>query len=38
MREQGATDQIADATGLKGGGRLEVFEFEEDAAGGVWSA
>ena len=33
MREQGAADQVADAAGFEGGGGLEVFEFEEDAAG-----
>ena len=31
--EEGAADQVAHAAGLEGGGRLEVFEFEEDAAG-----
>lgn len=39
VREEGAADQVADAAGLEGGGGLEVFEFEEDAAvggGGVW--
>ena len=34
--EEGAADQVADAAGFEGAGRLEVFEFEEDAAwGGV---
>lgn len=27
-------DEVADATGLEGAGRLEVFEFQEDAAVG----
>ncbi len=34
MREEGAADQVADAAGLEGAARLEVFELEEDAAGG----
>ena len=33
--EEGAADQVADASGLEGAGGLEVFEVEEDAAGGV---
>lgn len=32
VREEGAADEVADAAGLEGGGGLEVFEFEEDAA------
>ncbi len=27
-----AVDEVADAAGFKAAGRLEVFEFEEDAA------
>ena len=34
MCEEGAADQVADAAGLEGAGGLEVFELEEDAAGG----
>ena len=34
--EEGAADQVADTTGLEGAGWLEVFELEEDAAGGVF--
>lgn len=34
VREEGAADEVADAAGLEGGGGLEVFEFEEDAAVG----
>lgn len=34
VREEGAADEVADAAGLEGGGGLEVFEFEEDAAAG----
>ena len=30
--EEGAADQVADAAGFEGAGRLEVLEFEEDAA------
>ena len=37
MCEEGAADQIANTAGLERGGGLEVFEFEEDAAGEVWS-
>ncbi len=33
MHEEGAADQVADAAGLEGAARLEVFELEEDAAG-----
>lgn len=36
--KEGAADQVANAAGLEGGGGLEVFEFEEDAAVGGWSA
>ena len=32
--EEGAANQVANAAGLEGGGGLEVFEFEEDAAVG----
>ena len=33
MFEEGAADQVADAAGFERGGGLEIFEFEEDAAG-----
>lgn len=33
VREQGLPDEVADAPGLEGAAGLEVFEFEEDAAG-----
>ena len=36
MGDEGAADQVAHATGLEGSGRLKVFEFEEDAAEGIW--
>ena len=35
MREEGASDEVADAAGLEGGGGLEILELEEDTAGGM---
>ena len=31
VREEGLSDEVADAAGFEGAGWLEVFEFEEDA-------
>lgn len=38
MSEEGAADQVADAAGFEGAGGLQVFKFEEDAAGCLRSA
>lgn len=34
MSEEGAPDEVANAAGFEGAGGLEVFKFEEYAAGG----